>query len=249
MRRIFTAFLLVNLVTAPWLFSAPVLSQIRRERVRFQPGKSETTIRGTIKGEQTVDYFVQAKAGQSMRVNLTTNNGANYFNIFEPDKVPGNDGALFIGANNDNSYKGTLPSSGQYLVRVFLMRSAARRNEVANYRLQINITGGGQSNSDGQTSGTNHNASGEIPCSMGNGQPTRSCSFRVTRQGNGTANVTVTKPDGRTRVIFFERGKAIGADTSQSDRGQFSAAKEGDLSIIRIGRERYEIPDAVVFGG
>lgn len=248
MHRIFSVLLLVTLATSPMLSSAPALSQIRKERVQFQSGKSSTTIQGTVKGEQSVDYFINAKAGQSLTVNLTTNNGANYFNIFEPGKVPGSDEALFIGGNNGNRYKGTLPSSGNYLVRVFLMRSAARRNEVANYRLQINIAGG-QSGGDALVPGTNYHATGNIPCSMGRGQPTGSCPFGVTRKGNGTANVTVTRPNGRTRVIFFERGRAIGADTSQADPGNFSASKKSDISIIRIGQERYEIPDAVVFGG
>ena len=33
------------------------------------------------------------------------------------------------------------------------------------------------------------------------------------------------------------------------DPGEFSATSESDLNIIRIGQERYEIPDAVVSGG
>ena len=83
----------------------------------------------------------------------------------------------------------------------------------------------------------------------GHGQPTGSCSFGVKREGSGSGVVTVTKPDGRTRAIFFDRGRATGYDRSQADPGEFSASKQGDLSIIRIGRERYEIPDAVIFGG
>lgn len=59
----------------------------------------------------------------------------------------------------------------------------------------------------------------------------------------------MTKPDGRTRSIFFEKGNATGYDMSQADRGEFSAAKQGDLNVIRIGAERYEIPDAVISGG
>lgn len=61
--------------------------------------------------------------------------------------------------------------------------------------------------------------------------------------------VTVTKPDGRKRVIYFENGRATGYDQSQADRGVFSASKESDLNIVHIGDERYEIPDAVIFGG
>jgi hypothetical protein len=248
MRKIFSALLLATLVTAPALFSTPALSEIRKERVQFQPGKLSKTIQGTIKGDQIVDYLINAKAGQSMTVSLTTNNGGNSFNIFAPGKVPGNDAALFIGETNGNRYKGTLPASGDYLIRVALVRSAARRNEVANYKLQINIAGN-TSGGDAKVPGTNYNATGNIPCSMGNGQPTGSCPFGVTRKGNGTADVTVKKPDGRSRIIFFEKGKAIGYDVSQADPGKFSASKEGDLTIVRIGKERYEIPDAVIFGG
>lgn len=248
MRKLFSALLLATLVTTPVMFSTPAFSvSIRKERVQFQAGKSSKTIQGTIKGEQIVDYLINAKAGQTMTVNLTTNNGGNSFNIYEPGKVPGNDAALFIGETNNNSYKGTLPTSGDYLIRVALVRSAARRNEVANYKLQITIAG--NTSGDAKVPGTNFHATGNIPCSMGNGQPTGSCPFGVTRKGNGTADVTVKKPDGRSRVIFFKNGKAIGADVSQADPGDFSASKEGDLSIIRIGKERYEIPDAVIFGG
>jgi hypothetical protein len=55
------------------------------------------------------------------------------------------------------------------------------------------------------------------------------CPFGVTRKGNGTANVTIKKPDGRKRVIFFEKGKAIAYDVNQADPGAFSASKQSDL--------------------
>ncbi len=39
-------------------------------------------------------------------------------------------------------------------------------------------------------------------------------------------------------------------DTSQADGSmEFRVTKENDLNLIRIGNERYEIPDAVVLGG
>ena len=61
--------------------------------------------------------------------------------------------------------------------------------------------------------------------------------------------VTVTKSDGRTRTIFFENGEATGYDMSEADLAKITVEKQGDLSLIRIGQERYEIPDAVIFGG
>ena len=102
---------------------------------------------------------------------------------------------------------------------------------------------------DAKVAGTDYHATSSIPCSMGGGAPTGSCPAGVKREGYGSAMVTVTKPDGRTRTIFFENGRAIGYDQSQADPGKFSASKQADLNIIKIGQERYEIPDALPFGG
>jgi hypothetical protein len=102
---------------------------------------------------------------------------------------------------------------------------------------------------DAKVPGTDYHATTNIPCSMGGGAPTGSCPAGVKREGYGSAMVTVTKPDGRTRTIFFSNGRATGYDQSQADSGKFSASKQADLNIIRIGQERYEIPDALPFGG
>ena len=51
-----------------------------------------------------------------------------------------------------------------------------------------------------------YDATGDIPCAQSKGQPMGQCPFGVTREGNGTATVTVTLPDGRNRAIFFENG-------------------------------------------
>lgn len=92
-------------------------------------------------------------------------------------------------------------------------------------------------------------ATGNIPCAQYRGQPMMQCEFGVARAGGGYATVVINKPDGRTRALYFRMGKPIGADTSEADPGKFSARREGDLNFIRIGNERYEIPDAVVLGG
>jgi Bacterial SH3 domain len=93
-------------------------------------------------------------------------------------------------------------------------------------------------------------ATGNIPCAQYAGQPTMQCEFGVARAGGGYATVVIKKPDGRTRMIFFRMGKPNGADTSQADGyPEFRATKESDLHLIRVGNERYEIPDAVILGG
>ncbi|PSB19205.1 hypothetical protein C7B61_04220 [filamentous cyanobacterium CCP1] len=239
-------------ITALILFSSPLVfaqSDIRSEQVQFEQNASSAVIEDTITGYETVDYVLNAQAGQSMNVSMATDNTANYFNILEPGET---EVAIFNGSINENQYEGVLRESGNYTIRVYMMRSAARRNEVANYRLEMTIgdnsSGVSANQNDALVSGTNYNATGDIPCSIDVGQPTGSCPFGVTREGNGNGTVTVTMPDGRTRVIFFENGHAIGYDRSEADPGEFSAEKQGDLNIIRIGQERYEIPDAVIFG-
>ncbi len=70
------------------------------------------------------------------------------------------------------------------------------------------------------------------------------------RGQSGYATVVITRPDGRTRAIFFRMGIPVGADTSQADgHGRYKSGKESDLNLICVGDERYEIPVAVVLGG
>ena len=96
----------------------------------------------------------------------------------------------------------------------------------------------------------NFDATGKIPCAQVRGQPMTLCEFGVARAGGGYATVIVTKPDGVGRAIYFVRGQSLGADTSQADGyPPVAGQKENDLHLISIGEERYEVPDAVIFGG
>jgi heat shock protein HslJ len=93
-------------------------------------------------------------------------------------------------------------------------------------------------------------ATGPLPCAFAAGQPMGQCEFGVARAGGGYATVVVRKPDGRTRTIYFRMGRPIGADLSQADGSpHFRATRRGDLYEIEAGNERYEIIEAVVFGG
>ena len=249
----------ISLLVAGFVVSAvpPAIAreEIRLERVHFERGANSAIVEGSIRGNEIVDYVLGARKGQSMNVSMATNNGANYFNILAPGE---NEVALFNGSMSQNQYEGVLPESGDYKIRVYLERSAARRNEVGKYRLEMIVSGdasdapkstGIAPSTDAKVPGTDYHATGSVPCSMGGGQPTGTCAFGVKREGSGSGIMTITKPDGRTRSIFFEKGRATGADVSQADPGEFSASREDDLNIVRIGKERYEIPDAVISGG
>lgn len=117
--------------------AVPAVAQapIRTERVQFAKGASSKAIKAVIKGDQIVDYVVAVRAGQTMTVTLTTSNASNYFNI----TAPGAEAALFVGSSGGNRYSFQIPSSGDYAVRVYLMRNAARRNETAKYTLTVAV--------------------------------------------------------------------------------------------------------------
>jgi hypothetical protein len=110
--------------------------EVKRERVKFQSGASEATLKSSIKGYTSHEYVLGAKAGQVMTISFKTDNGSAYFNVMPPT----GDTALYVGSSGDpDSFAGTLPADGDYVVQVYLMRNAARRDEVANYTITIGI--------------------------------------------------------------------------------------------------------------
>jgi hypothetical protein len=122
------------------LVTAPVVSAeggIREQQVQFKKGESGATIKGSIKGDQTVDYKLRANAGQTMVVKFKPSNASAYFNVLPP----GSEEAIFIGSTSGNDFSGQLAASGEYTIRVYLMRNAARRNESAKYTLDIGVSG------------------------------------------------------------------------------------------------------------
>ena len=93
-------------------------------------------------------------------------------------------------------------------------------------------------------------AGGWIDCAASAAAGPTRCGFGVARGADGAATVVVTRPDGRERALFFENGAFLSAATGQADGyPEYGATKAADVFVIRVGDERYEIPEAVVFGG
>ncbi|UCE32339.1 MAG: META domain-containing protein [Burkholderiales bacterium] len=93
-------------------------------------------------------------------------------------------------------------------------------------------------------------ATGIVPCAKGAGMPSTACPFGVARSESGEVTVVVRRPDGLNRALFFLQGQFAFADTSEAGVGrQASVRREAGLNLIRVGDERYEIPDAVASGG
>ena len=156
---------------------------VRDEKVQFAPGSNGVTIKDTISGHQSINYRLSARAGQSMTIALNSNNTANYFNIFAPGKAPGGE-AMYIGSVNGNQYSGTLPLDGVYTVQVYMMRSAARRNEKANYTLDIRIDG------------TAEDPTSQPPGGFDSKLELQGISFHITSPNQGSINQLVIVPAG-----------------------------------------------------
>jgi hypothetical protein len=112
--------------------------KIREVQVQFPKGETGVSLKGKLKGDDTVDYKVGATAGQSMVIAFKPGNPSAYFNVLPP----GSDAAIFIGSTSGNRYEVTLAADGTYTIRVYLMRNAARRNESASYVLDVGVSGG-----------------------------------------------------------------------------------------------------------
>jgi hypothetical protein len=111
-------------------------ADIQIRPVRFSNGASTATIKGELKGRQTIDYILQAKAGQTLTVALSASHSGAYFNVLPPGSTSE---ALFIGSTQGNAWIGALPSDGEYRIRTYLYRNAARRNESASFTLRLGV--------------------------------------------------------------------------------------------------------------
>lgn len=246
MRTKLGGLVLVVLVTFSFADWARAQDGIVTQRVQFAHGLSSSTIKGAIKGDEIRDYVLGAKAGQTMSVTLKTNNGANYFNVLPP----GSEAALFVGSTSGNQWTGTLPADGDYTIRVYLMRSAARRNETAKYTLSVGITG----SADAKVKGTPYHATGLVPCSIGTDpKGSAQCSFGVIRSAPGHAEVHLASPGfdvtlhkDKLRVLTFA-GDTV---TSPDPKDKVTSEKQGDTWSISVNDFYfYVIPEAVISGG
>ena len=163
---------------------------------------------------------------------------------------PGSETALFVCSTSGNKWTGTLPKDGDYTIRVYLMRSAARRNEMAKYKLSIDIAGselGKAPASDAKAPGTPYHSTGTVPCSIGpDPKGSAQCEFGVIRGKPGNVEVHVTPPGGGMRVLNFTGATVTIADP----KARLKASKSGDNWPISIDDfEFYEMPMAVLDGG
>lgn len=112
-------------------------AQTKRVDVKFKAGTTGATYANTVSGYGSVDFYVKASGGQTMSVKLTSTNTFLYFNVLSGSA----DGeAIADNAREVTVWSGELPSTGTYVVRVYLVRAEARRNKKAvSFRVRFDI--------------------------------------------------------------------------------------------------------------
>lgn len=135
MKKIFAIFALLMLAL-PHLAYAQSIPQ---ERLRFAPGRTQTTVSDRIVGRENIDYVFDAQRGKTLSVRFAPTSSFAYFNLIAP-----NGEALFVGqsAGNPAGVDARLGASGTYTIRVYLIRAEARRGGRSDFRLTVSITGG-----------------------------------------------------------------------------------------------------------
>ena len=128
-RKLACAVTILTLLVLP----LSIFAQSAPQRVRFQSGHSSATLKGRIVGFDAKDYVVGAKAGQTMALRLASSHTSTYFVIYSIN-------GRATDMNETTEWSENLSESGDYLIRVFMMRSAARRKgAAANFTLSISI--------------------------------------------------------------------------------------------------------------
>lgn len=206
------------------------------------------TIRDTIRGREDRDYVLHAGAGQSLDIELRTRSTSAYMNVLPPGSSAV---AMFIGDTGGGRFRGIAPIAGDYVVRVYLVRSAARRNERAAFTLAARVRGAAwtprSSSVDATHPGTPFHARTSVRCVLPYQPDVSTCEAWVIRyEGQGNATVELRGPGGFLRRILFERGEPVAGDATTPP----TFSRDGDTTVVRFGDdERYDVPDALVSGG
>ena len=160
--------------------------EIRLHPVNLDQVGELRILESTLTGDEVVDYQVTGEGSQILSVDLMTSNPASYFNI----QPAGSNEAIFIGSTQGTVADVPLPAGGAYVIRVYLMRSAARRGETAEFSLGISL--GPPEFADGLSGGPDYwrvsGVGGNDPLMLRAGPSTRYQSIGKLRNGEVLQN-------------------------------------------------------------
>ena len=245
--------LITTLIAGLLMAAQPAIGQpnIQQKPVQFNKGETGATIKGSLKGDQIIDYQLRAGAGQAMVVKFKPSNLSAYFNVLPP----GSEEAIFIGSTSGNDFSADLKTAGVYTIRVYLMRNAARRNESVNYTLDVGISGDVKKSGSAAAPVASNagpakwDASGSVRCSSGSDKFDKQCGFRVVRDlPKKAADIwvgNVTNGEGDYRFLRY-------ADKvfTSNDKSKLAWQRKDDNWWVSVdGKAFYLIPDALIHGG
>lgn len=124
--------LLIVALSAPAL-RASEASLERHVRVTLTSAETERSFDDEITAYEAVLYTVALRGGQRLELSLISSNAANCFDIH----APGIEKPVFSGADSGNSHTLTAPADGDYVIRVYLLRFAARDGQSARFTLEM----------------------------------------------------------------------------------------------------------------
>jgi hypothetical protein len=133
-RQLLIAVALAVAAATPTVFSQ---DSEYRVRVTFDEGSTERSFDDTIGGFEEVSYVVPLRQGQSLFVSLASNNISNCFDIYAPNVTK----PVYVGGDSGSTHRLLARTSGDYRVKVFLLRLAAREDQSAHYTLELKVAG------------------------------------------------------------------------------------------------------------
>jgi len=125
-KRLAIVFVVLMLSTLSVTFAEGV-----RQRIKFPRGRSSTVISNAVLRDEIDQYILNARAGQKMKVDISSVEDNASFQITRPDKTQLLPGAAFD--DDARHWSGELPDSGDYTIEV----APTRGN--ATYRLKVEI--------------------------------------------------------------------------------------------------------------
>jgi hypothetical protein len=119
---------------------SPALAQERVD-IRFKPGATSTTINGAVRGNEYIDYVLNARGGQTMVVSLavtgTNGHGSAFFNILPAGQDYG--GPYTGSSDDDRRTEITVPHDGDWAIRVYLMGNDRDTDKTVGYSIDVYI--------------------------------------------------------------------------------------------------------------
>lgn len=104
------------------------------KRISFERGKTSATVTGTLSNDQEMDFVFGAKAGQTVKLKVTSQPKGNLFDF----RIAGDGFELETDNDSYSEYSFKAPATGDYLVFVRKRPTESVRKAKFFLRLEIN---------------------------------------------------------------------------------------------------------------